>query len=141
MVTLFVPCTRNFPDIQTLQRLCQRLHFIDPLEQGAKGPGVFAHPVLQPRHVLQRGQGQHVGDGWQWRAAPKIQRRRNQIKTAFHDTSCGATDVGRTITPAVRNSPQVRINGRPINAVGSSLSMLAIRAMPRPSLLMLPAQS
>jgi hypothetical protein len=34
-----------------------------------------------------------------------------------------------------------RIKGKPMSAVGSSLSMLCINAIPMPSLLTLPAQS
>ena len=40
-----------------------------------------------------------------------------------------------------RYGVQVRISGKPIKAVGSSFSMAAMSAMPKPSLLMLPAQS
>ena len=44
-------------------------------------------------------------------------------------------------TPAAAIIRAVRISGKPINAVGSSLSMRSNSAMPRPSLLALPAQS
>ena len=42
---------------------------------------------------------------------------------------------------AIFPAAQVRISGRPTRAVGSSLSMRSSKAMPRPSLLALPAQS
>ena len=46
-----------------------------------------------------------------------------------------------TLLAAARNMRLVRIRGRPMSAVGSSLSIDSSRAMPRPSLLALPAQS
>ena len=42
---------------------------------------------------------------------------------------------------SARSMRQVRIRGRPTSAVGSSLSIASSSAMPRPSLLALPAQS
>ena len=44
-------------------------------------------------------------------------------------------------SPPSRSMRQVRIRGRPTRALGSSLSMASSSAMPRPSLLALPAQS
>ena len=51
--------------------------------------------------------------------------------------------VGRhgSCSPAARSRRAVRISGRPTSAVGSSLWMASSRAMPRPSLFALPAQS
>ena len=53
VVAFFMPFARYFADVQLLYGLRQGHYDIYPFEQSAGGFGVFADPVLQPRHVLQ----------------------------------------------------------------------------------------
>ena len=64
--------------------------------------------------------------------AAEVERRGDEVELAVRH---------RSSTPAARSIRQVRIKGRPMSAVGSSLSMDSSKAMPKPSLLALPAQS
>ena len=136
VVPLLVHFARQGGNLQLLQWRRQWHDGIHTLEQGARGLGVFGDPVAQARHLLKRGLGQHVGDRRQRRFAAEVQRRWHQIQGAAH-----AVAPARTGTPAARSRLTVLIRGSPTSAVGSSLCRRASRAMPRASLLALPAQS
>ena len=129
--------------LQRLDRLQQRDQFVDTLKVGAGRFGVFANPVTQPGSHLQGALRQAVLQRGVQLAA-KVQGCRHQVKRAARDWAgrCrhGAHAVS-TRTPAAASIRQVRISGSPTRAVGSSLSMRSSRAMPKPSLLALPAQS
>src|SRR5699024_10562667 len=59
----------------------------------------------------------------------------------MHSAMCpGVADQGRS-TPKRASSATTRVSGRPISAVGSSLEMRSVRAIPSASLFMAPAQS
>ncbi len=133
VVTFLVYFARQLGDLLLLQRQCQGVQRVNPLEVRPCALRVFAHPVGQAGGRLQGGRGQGVlqrGLG----VAAKVQGGRHKIQRAGFDAH-GST------SPAARSMRHVRISGSPMSAVGSSLRMASSSAMPRPSLLALPAQS
>ena len=70
--------------MQLLQGGTQRMHGIDPLEQGAGGFGVLADPVADVCHLLDGAQRQHVGQGGQRGRTAEVQRGRGQKEPPLH---------------------------------------------------------
>ena len=136
VVAFFVHMAGQFGDALLGQRCDQWVRLAHTLEEGAGALGVLAHPMLNAGGGGQGGAGQHFGDRGLLRAA-KVEWRGHQKQAPW----CGLGGVHNSFTPAWRNMRAVRIKGSPIKAVGSSLSMDSSRAMPKPSLLALPAQS
>ena len=137
VVAFFMGFTWQLCNVLGLDGCSQRKEGVNALEVGAGRFGVFADPVGQRGGAAQRAFGQYFS---QCRLAvtAKIERSWHQIKGSsflFSSVAHGST------TPAARSNWQVRISGRPISAVGSSLTMASSKAMPRPSLLAEPAQS
>jgi hypothetical protein len=133
MVALLVHLARQLGDLLLLQGQGQRVQVGNALV-GAAALGVLADPVGELRRLAQRAVRQHLGQR-HFGVAAKVQRGGHQVQRADLGRAHGST------SPAARSMRQVRISGRPIRAVGSSLSMASSRLMPRPSLLALPAQS
>ena len=136
VVAFFVHLARQFHQGLCLNWRCQRHYFAYAFEVGAGRFGVFTNPVLQRRGHAQRLQGHGIFQ-WALLRAPKVQRRGHQIQAAVRRAHAPPSK-GR---PAARNMLLSRISGKPTRDVGSSLSMLCSSAIPRPSLLQLPAQS
>ena len=141
VVPFFMDFARQFLQVLCLQRLLQGHEFMHTFQKSARAFGVFADPV---------GQSGGHGDGagrqavfqWGLRGAAEVQWAGHQVQGA--EAGCGFSFHGVCHSkgmPAARSIRQVRIKGRPTSAVGSSLSMDSSKAMPRPSLLALPAQS
>lgn len=138
MVALLVGLARQFCDLLGLQGLGQGVQCVNALQVGARAFGVFADPVGQACSGAQCSIGQDLRQRHLLVAA-EVQRRGHQIERSFGGLGCSI--VHGSTAPAARSSWQVRISGRPISAVGSSLTMASSSAMPSPSLLALPAQS
>ena len=133
VVPFFVHRVRQLLDVELLQWLGQRHQCVNALEVSAGAFGVFTHPMTQLGGCHQGALGQNVLQRCGGRTA-KIQRGWHQQQATF------VAHAG-TRMPNSRSKAQVRIKGRPIKLVGSSLSMRSSKAMPKPSLLALPAQS
>ncbi|KAG0770844.1 hypothetical protein G6F22_017034 [Rhizopus arrhizus] len=112
-----------------LQRPCGA----DQLQEGARCLGVLGDVGVQPS-----GQRAHVG------GQPALGRGLSQTDgdqvqgAAAHSEAPGASSGSRPNRVSMRVNS---ISGSPMMAVGSSLWMLSIRAMPRLSALALPAVS
>ena len=140
VVPLFMDFARQFDDLHGLYRHAQRMDRIDAFEIGAGGLGVFTHPVRKRGGGTQGGIGQslaHIGQD----IAAEIQRRRYQEQAPARQARLRHQTLPKIGMPAARSMRAVSINGRPTKALGSLLSMRSSRAIPRPSLLALPAQS
>lgn len=110
----------------------QRTLGADQLQEGAGGLGVLGDIGIQPAR-----QGADLG------RQPALRRSfaqadGNQVQRAAHAAAPGAASGSRPKRASMLVSA---IRGSPMMAVGSSLWMLSIRAMPRLSALALPAVS
>ena len=135
---------RQLGNVLCLYGLRQGVKSINALEVGAGAFGVLTDPVCELAGNAQRAFGQGLGQR-SLAVTAEIQRCGHQIKRAVGGSGAGVWCCcwfghGKT-TPAARSIWQVRISGRPTNAVGSSLVNASSKAMPRPSLLAEPAQS
>ena len=140
MVAFFVHLARQFGDLHGLYRNAQRVDRINAFEVGAGGFGVFTHPVRNRGGGTQGGIGQGLANIGQDIAA-EIQRRRYQEQAPARQARYRHQALPKIGIPAARSMRAVSINGRPTKALGSLLSMRSSRAIPKPSLLALPAQS
>src|SRR5690606_3567759 len=111
----------------------QRSGSADQLEEGTRRLGVFSDIGGKPSGQFLDGRGQPGRDG----GVPQAYGNQVQGSAGFH---AGAPCVMGSI-PKERNMRQRAISGSPMMAVGSSLCMACINAMPRPSALALPAVS
>ena len=138
---------RQFGDLNGLQRQCQRHKRAYALEEGACAARVFGRPMLQGRCAAHHSFGQHLaqvgffgaqvqGVGHQQQRACAQSSARSSTRVDAHTNRAASGSM-----PARRSNWLVRMSGKPISAVGSSLWMAASSAMPRLSLFALPAQS
>ncbi|MNV32468.1 hypothetical protein D3C71_1238060 [compost metagenome] len=142
MVAFFVDFAGKLGDLLLLQGGCQGVQCVDAFEVGACTLGVLAHPLGQPCSRLKGGRWQGILQR-DLGVAAKVEGGGHEIKRALASARArfgGGICHGST-KPAARSMRQVRIKGSPMRAVGSSLWMASSSAMPRPSLLALPAQS
>src|SRR5690606_5371290 len=109
----------------------QGAHRADLLQERASGLGIFGDVGVQAA-----GQGARIG-GQPALGGGLAQADRNQVQGAAHAAPLPA----RGSRPKVASMPVRAIRGRPMMAVGSSLRMNSISAMPRLSALALPAVS
>ncbi len=115
----------QFHDVDLPDRQCRRQR----LQERARGLGVFHDEV-----------GEAAGHGHRVRRQHVLGRdEAEQIR--HHEKAAQSHERASTLTPATRSMRVSRMSGRPISAVGSSLSMLSKRAMPSASERTLPAQS
>src|SRR6185295_14071276 len=126
-------------DRERLNRLRERADGVDALQKRARRLRVLAQPVAQPRGDTQRAERQAIAEVGRGLAGADVERVRNEKERSAHRQSVRAPASGSI--PARRSSSQVRINGRTTRAVGSSLPTLSTSAIPRVSILALPAQS
>ena len=138
VVAFFVHCAWQLGNLLLLQRERERVQGVDAFQIGAGAFGVLADPVRGARSCDQRAGRERLLQR-RLRLAAEIKGRRDQQQPA----AGGARRLAAhgSTNPAARSMRQVRIKGRPISAVGSSLTMASSKAMPSPSLLALPAQS
>ena len=126
---------RGFPcvliqDVKT--GLLQRARIAGGLEEVARRFCVLDDESIELAHHGERGRRQGIERG------PFVQRNGYQVQR-----SCvGRHGAAQTMaTPSFLSMAASRIRGRPIKALGSSLTTRSTSTMPSPSILALPAQS
>lgn len=123
-------------DLDFLQGLGKRMPRCNSSEMGSSCLCVLCNKVVKARceclYLLGNKHGERVGVG----KVDGPERVRDEIEGGLH-----ANQVEKKGTPARRSMVVNAINGRPVRAVGSELSILSIMAMPSPSFFALPAQS
>ena len=140
VVAIFVYLAWKLDDVHGLYRHAQRVDCINAFEVGAGGFGVFTNPVRERCGGTQAGIGQGLAQIGH-HVATEIQRRGDQKQAPACRACARHPTLPRIGIPAARSMRAVSISGRPTKALGSLLSMRSSSAIPKPSLLALPAQS
>ena len=129
----------SFFEVRAVRRLADRFdcelrdrHLkVERLEERTRRLGRFDDPMRKPARDRDRSRREHV------RRRHRTEQVRHQVERASHLQVRGP----RTSMPCARSIWLSAMSGRPINAVGSSLSMRSKSAMPSASDLTAPAQS